>query len=292
MTIKEIKDLTRFLTDEEVDKIKNEIKSKEDVLKSQDMDEKEMTQVLNTLFAILVIEKTLETEIEDIEEIREELEKELMESYEIYDAHMAKYKSEEKKKKKKRWLLDFLLLSDRVHTKKEGIGTSNKMIASLQKELNNLKQQKSNENLRNALRDRDSDLYRDFCDIPGKCNDPRHDHYHDHDHDHRGRADLDVRREARRNDRFANIAREREFRESIDQGRNQEPRDRSGIPNKEDISRRINLVIENYELTRNIGESAVSVNRGETPYQGVNKETSSTKENNEKHQDSPTKKII
>ena len=54
MTIKEIKDLTKFLTDEDVDKIKNEIKSKESVLKSQDMDEKEMTQVLNTLFAIYI----------------------------------------------------------------------------------------------------------------------------------------------------------------------------------------------------------------------------------------------
>ena len=59
MTIKEIKDLTKFLTDKELEKIKEEIKSKESILKTQDVEEEEMGQVLNTLFAILVIEKTL-----------------------------------------------------------------------------------------------------------------------------------------------------------------------------------------------------------------------------------------
>ena len=118
MTISEIKNLTKFLTDEEAEKIKQEIKDKENVLKIQNMDEEEIGQVLNTLFAILVIEKTLELEIEGVEEIRADLEKELLEAYEIYDAYMIKYKKEEKKKKKN-WLLNFLLLSDKVHSKKE-----------------------------------------------------------------------------------------------------------------------------------------------------------------------------
>ena len=264
MTIKEIKDLTKFLTDEDVDKIKNEIKSKEGVLKSQDMDEKEMTQVLNTLFAILVIEKSLETEIEGIEEIREELEKELMESYEIYDAHMAKYKNEEKKKKKKRWLLDFLLISDRVHSKKEGIGASNKMIASLQKELNTLKQQKSNENLKNAINDRDGDLYKEFCDIPGRCNDPRHRH---HDHNH---PEIDSRRADMRQ------AMEDRMRE---RGRNTPPRERSGVSSRENVSRTLDIGPSDYPKEENRAMKAVENQLKKEEYK---------KTDNPKSQDGPT----
>ena len=73
MTINEIKELTRFLTEEEVNKIKEEIKNKEEILKGGNLDEEEMIQVLNTLFAIMVIEKTLESEIEGVEEIKEQL---------------------------------------------------------------------------------------------------------------------------------------------------------------------------------------------------------------------------
>lgn len=174
MTIKEIKDLTKFLTDEEVDKIKKEIKSKENVLKSENMEEEEMVQVLNTLFAILVIEKTLESEIEGIEDLRAELEQELLESYEIYDSHMLKYKKEEKKKKK-RWLLDFLFLSDRIHSQKNGIGASNKAINKLKGELNALKQQKSNDNLKAMVRNRDA-RFKDFYRIPKECRNPHHHH--------------------------------------------------------------------------------------------------------------------
>ena len=118
MTISEIKELTRFLSEEEIKKIKDEIKSKEDVLKNGNLDEEEMVQVLNTLFAVLVIEKTLESEIEGVEEIRDELEKELLECYNVYDSYMAKYRAQDKKKKK-RWLLDFLVLSEDIRNKKK-----------------------------------------------------------------------------------------------------------------------------------------------------------------------------
>lgn len=175
MTIKEIKGLTKFLTDEEVEKIKKEIKSKETVLKNEDMEEEEITQVLNTLFAILVIERTLESEIEGIEEIRAELEQELLESYEIYDSHMARYKKEEKKKKKN-WLLDFLFLSDRINSQKKGIGATNKTIANLQKELSTLKQQKSNENLKQVVRDRRGTRFDEFLNMPRECRNPHHHH--------------------------------------------------------------------------------------------------------------------
>ena len=175
MTISEIKDLTKFLTDDEVDKIKQEIKNKENVLRDADMDEEEMTQVLNTLFAIMVIEKTLESEIEGVEDIRAELEQELMESYQIYDSHMARVKGEEKKKKK-RWLLDFLFLSDRIHSQKEGIGTSDKVIKSMKRELDTLRQQKSNENLKTVTKDIGGSAFEDFCKIPHECRNPHHHH--------------------------------------------------------------------------------------------------------------------
>ena len=175
MTISEVKKLTRFLSEEEIDKIKEEIKSKEVVLTSEKMEEEEMTHVLNTLFAILVIEKTLENEIEDVEDIRAELEQELLEAYEIYDNHINKYKREEKKKKK-RWLLDFLFLSDHIHDRKAGIASTNKTINALKNELNAVKQQKSNENLRDIIRDRRGDRFRDFCRFPRTCENPRHHH--------------------------------------------------------------------------------------------------------------------
>ena len=69
MTINEIKGLTKFLNDDDVENIKKQIKDKEVVLKSGKLDEEEMVQVLNSLFSILVIEKTLESQIEDVEEI-------------------------------------------------------------------------------------------------------------------------------------------------------------------------------------------------------------------------------
>ena len=193
MTIKEIKNLTKFLTDEELDKIKEEIKSKETILKKQDVEEGEMGQVLNTLFAILVIEKTLENEIEGVEEIRAELEQELLEAYEIYDNHMAKYKKEEKKKKKKNWLLDFLFMSEEMQNRKDAIGASKKEVAALQKELGRLKQLKSDQNLRNVMRDRHGPIFEEFCNCWKECDHPHHNHGHDCEyfHDRRGDQRLD-----------------------------------------------------------------------------------------------------
>lgn len=181
MTIKEIKDLTKFLTDKELEKIKEEIKSKESILKTQDVEEEEMGQVLNTLFAILVIEKTLENEIEGIEDIRAELEQELLEAYEIYDNHMARYKKEDKKKKKKNWLLDFLFMSEEMKNRKDAVGASKKEVAALQKELSKLRQMKSDENLKNIMHDRHGPDFDKFCNCWKECDNP----FHDHDHDHR-----------------------------------------------------------------------------------------------------------
>ena len=181
MTIKEIKDLTKFLTDKELEKIKEEIKSKESILKTQDVEEEEMGQVLNTLFAILVIEKTLENEIEGIEDIRAELEQELLEAYEIYDNHMARYKKEDKKKKKKNWLLDFLFMSEEMKNRKDAVGASKKEVAALQKELSKLRQMKSDENLKNIMHDRHGHDFDEFCKCWKECDNP----FHDHDHDHR-----------------------------------------------------------------------------------------------------------
>lgn len=175
MTIKEIKDLTRFLTDEEIEKIKEEIKSKEDILKKSDIDEEEYGRILNTLFAILVIEKTLESEIEGIEDIRSELEEELIESYQVYEVQMAKYKKEDKKKKKN-WLLNFLFLNDRISAQKRGIGVSNKTIAKLQNELNTLRQQKSDENLKSILKEKKGPKFDEFIKQPKECRNPHHHH--------------------------------------------------------------------------------------------------------------------
>lgn len=157
MTISEIKDLAKLLNEEEVDKIKEEIRSKENILKGGNLDEGEMTEVLNTLFSILVIEKALETEIEGIEEMRADLEEELREAYEIYDTYMVEHKKQSKKKKK-RWLLDFLFLSDKINNRRTAIGNTDKRINALKSELNQLKEQRSDENLRKV------------------CNDPRHHH--------------------------------------------------------------------------------------------------------------------
>jgi len=176
MTLNEIKDLTRFLSEEEVEKIKKEIKSKEDILKSGSLDEEEMIQVLNTFFAILVIEKTLEKEIEGVEEIRGELEEELLEAYNFYDSYMEKTKKDEKKKKKRN-LLNFLFLSDHIHSRKEGIGMSNKTINRLQNELNQLKAQTSDQNLKSVVNNRrDRSRFDKFCDTPHNCKHPHHHH--------------------------------------------------------------------------------------------------------------------
>jgi len=173
MTLNEIKNLTRFLTDDEVENIKQQIKDKEVLLKQEIMDEEELGQVLNTLFAILVIEKSLENEIEGIEDIRKELEEELRLSYEYYDAHIAKYKRDEKKKKK-RWFLDFLFLSDNIRNQKKGIRESDKTIKLLKNELEAMKQMTSDSYLKEALADRSGEKYCKFCDKPHKCDNPHH----------------------------------------------------------------------------------------------------------------------
>lgn len=189
MTINQIKELTRFLTEEEVEQIKKEIKSKEDVLKKGNLNEEEMIEVLNTLFAVLVIEKALESEIEGVEEIREELEQELVECYNMYDSYMAKYRKEDKKKKK-RWLLEFLGLSENIRSRKKDINASSKTITNLQQQLENLKKQRSEENLEKVVEKQDDGLYKKFCDCPHECKDPRNHEYHrerhhHHHHDHR-----------------------------------------------------------------------------------------------------------
>lgn len=172
MTIDEIKGLTRFLSEEEVEQIKKQIKNKEDILKSGNLEEEEMIQVLNTLFAVLVIEKTLESEIEGVEEIRDELEQELLECYEVYDSYMIKYKKEEKKNKKN-WLLHFLGLSEDISSKRKNISATTATINKLQGELNTLKQQRSNENLSNVVSKQDKSVYDSFCDCPGNHRHPR-----------------------------------------------------------------------------------------------------------------------
>ena len=163
MTINEIKDLAQKLKDADVERIKAEIKSKESILKNNDLDEEELGEVLNTLFSILVIEQAFEDEIEGVEEMRAELEQELMESYEKYDKHMAKYKKEKKeeKKKKRRWLLDFFALSEDIRNKKETLGDSKKLIGKMQSQINELKQQTSNDNLEKACDHKHGGPHRD-----------------------------------------------------------------------------------------------------------------------------------
>ena len=182
MSISEIKDLTKFLTEEEVEKIKSEIKSKETILKSGNLDEEEMIQVLNTLFAILVIEKTLESEIEGVEDIREELEQELLEAYNIYDSYMEKTKKEEKKKKKKRFLLDFLFLSENIKSKKDNIGYANKTIDTMQRDLRELKQQTTDQNLKNVANKAGNRCFDKFCETPHTCKHPNDHHRHPRRH--------------------------------------------------------------------------------------------------------------
>ncbi len=172
MTINEIKGLTKFLDNEDVENIKKQIKDKEEILKSGKLDEEEMVQVLNSLFAILVIEKTLESQIEGVEEIRDQLESELLEAYEVYDSYMVKYKKEEKKKKKG-WLLRFLSLSDIIHDKKESIGGANKAITEMKKDLKNLKEKRSDDNLKNVANKCNHDLD-DFCHCHEECKNPLH----------------------------------------------------------------------------------------------------------------------
>ncbi len=172
MSINEIKDLTKFLSPEEIDKIKLEMKSKEDILKSGNLEEEEMTLVLNTLFAILVIEKALESEIEGVEEIRGELEQELLEAYNVYDTFMFKYQKEEKKKKKN-WFLDLLGINRLIRDKKNTIDKSNQTIDRLKEELSNLKQKRSNENLAQVANKTDVGKFKEFCDYPKEYKDHR-----------------------------------------------------------------------------------------------------------------------
>ena len=201
MTISEVKNLTKFLSEEDIDNIKKEIKSKEQILKGGKLDEGERTQVLNTLFAILVIEKTLELEIEEVENIRAELEAELTESYMIYDSYLEKSKADAKKKKKRRWLLDLLGISEDIRSKKEGLGVTKSTLGAMQADLNNLKQQKSNENLRDIMDRKHPRGLDRFMDHVHDCENPRnhcpkccdelnrdrpHIHKGQHPHEHHG----------------------------------------------------------------------------------------------------------
>lgn len=183
MTISEIKDLAKYLSEEDVEKIKKEIKDKESTLKGGVLDEEEMIQVLNTLFAALVIEKALESEIEEVEEIRDQLEEELLECYEIYDTYMAKFRKEDKKKKKKNWLLAFLGLSEEITKKKRDIGATNKTIDNLKKELNSLKQQKSNERLAEVVSKRTENSVENFREgiFERRHGEGRGRHHHHHE---------------------------------------------------------------------------------------------------------------
>ena len=151
MTVTEIKNLTKYLTDEDIEDIKKEIKNKENILKQGNLDEEELGKVLNTLFSVLVIEKTLEQQIDEIEDIRTELEQELLEAYQTYDSYIERSKADAKRKKKRRWLLDLLSISDNIRDRKAGIGMANKSIAALQKELNNLRQQREPNRLRDIM---------------------------------------------------------------------------------------------------------------------------------------------
>ena len=153
-----------MLTEEQVEEIKKEIKNKEDVLKSGNLDEEELGEVLNTLFSILVIEKTLEQQVEGIEEIRSELEAELLEAYQTYDSYIERSKIDAKQKKKRRWILDLLGISENIREKKAGIGMTNKSLNNLKKELDTLKQQKSKENLKDVMNKENRERRKDFCD--------------------------------------------------------------------------------------------------------------------------------
>lgn len=194
MTISEIKNLTKFLTDEDVEKIKEEIKSKEKILKAGNLEEEELGNVLNSLFAILVIEKTLESQIDDVEEIRKELEDELLLAYQTYDEYILKYKKEDKKKKK-HWLLNFLAFSDLIHDKKTTLGKADKSIEQMKTELEGLQKQKADSNLRKVV-NREGDSYDTFRQYHDKncpvakaiANEARrynqpHPHHHHHHHD-------------------------------------------------------------------------------------------------------------
>lgn len=173
MTIDEIKGLVKFLTDEDIEEIKNQIKSKEKVLKEGKAEEEEMNKVLNALFAILVLEKTLELEIEDLDDIRQEIEEELLEAYQIYDSYMIKCKTEEKKKKK-RWLLDFLFMSENIHAKKQSLGASKKEIERLKRELDDARYQRRDDRLQDILKSKKD--REEFCKYPKECKNPHHNH--------------------------------------------------------------------------------------------------------------------
>ncbi len=174
MTIGEIKDLTRFLSEEEVEDIKKQIKDKENILKGGNLEEEDMVHVLNSLFAILVIEKTLESNIEEVEELRGQLEGELTEMYMVYDSYLAKFKQEDKKKKKRNWLLDFLFMSENIRSKKETIGVSKKTMDRMQRELTQLRQERNEERLKEIAQGNNREAFNRFCDCPDRQEHPGH----------------------------------------------------------------------------------------------------------------------
>lgn len=168
MTITEIKNLTKYLSEKDVNDIKEEIKSKETIIKSGNLGEEETMTVLNTLFAILVIEKALESEIEEVEGIRSELEEQLLEAYKIYDAYIERSKKDKKEKKKRRWLLHLLGLSEDIKNKKKDIGSSSKALNEMKEEVDKLKREKSDDRLKNTMKKccHDKEHLNDFID---KC---------------------------------------------------------------------------------------------------------------------------
>lgn len=205
MTVSEIKDLAKKLKEEDVEKIKEEIKNKENILKVNTLDEEELMEVLNTLFSILVIEKALEDEIEGIEEIREELQNELMEAYQQYDDYMARYKKEDKKKKKRRWLLDLFMLSEDIKNKKNNLGESNKLINKMQNQINELRKQTSDDNVKEVCKHENRRARDNMIKSRDRGGEVHHECCREKEDLHRGhgrrRHDRDNRREGRREER-------------------------------------------------------------------------------------------
>lgn len=122
MTVCEIRNLTKYLNQQIAEEIKSKLQKEEMLLINSDYEEEEKIQILNTLYAILVLEKLLECEQEEIEESRLELEQELIESYEIYNLH----KNKRKKEKKKKRLMELWLLNEKNKNISRIIGGVNK----------------------------------------------------------------------------------------------------------------------------------------------------------------------
>ena len=100
-------------------------------------------------------------------------------------------KIEKENKKKRRWLLDLLFLSDNIRFKKENIGSANKTINKLQSELNQLKQQTNNNNLKQVVSKDNIGKFDKFCDCPHEC---EHPHKH-HDRSHIRERVIGIRNE-------------------------------------------------------------------------------------------------